>query len=105
VFYSLNDTAVTCPHGPLECDGNIHELCAINLASKQQNWWEFLQCLNFAGKDNVGDPGLAQKCADVANLLWKDQDGSQGIQSCVEGGMGERLLRESITQSGKLGIR
>ncbi|KAF8524610.1 hypothetical protein BU17DRAFT_42816 [Hysterangium stoloniferum] len=101
---TLNGNTVTCLHGPMECTGNIHQLCAMDLAPEQQTWWEFLQCLNFEGKDNVGDPELAQRCAGVANIPWEDQNGSQGMKSCVESAKGERLLRKSVAHSASLGI-
>jgi len=63
---------VRCLHGADECRGNIHELCAMHLAETQQDWWEFVQCSNFEGKDHVGEIELSRKCAEVAGIPWDD---------------------------------
>lgn len=100
---------MTCLHGPEECEGNVQELCAMNHADTQEDWWHFLQCLNFEGKDQVGDKALAKRCAGVALIPWEDEKKGgvttrQGIKRCVESQEGKDLLRASVKRSQALGI-
>jgi Gamma interferon inducible lysosomal thiol reductase (GILT) len=93
-------------HGVEECRGNVHELCAMNRAQSQQDWWNFVQCLNFEGKVEIGDPMLAQRCAGLAYIPWDDQtDGGRGIRSCIESQEGVELLKASVRQTESLGIK
>lgn len=91
-------------HGVEECAGNIQELCAIHLSQDQQQWWTFVQCLNFEGRSSIGDAGLAQKCASVAKIRWDDEDEEVGMQTCINGDIGKEFLVDSLTHSQKLGI-
>ena len=109
----LNDSEkgynVTCLHGHEECEGNVQELCAVSRADSQEDWWNFLQCVNFEGKDSVGDKALAERCAGVANIPWEDETSNgvttrRGVKGCVESQEGKDLLRASVKQSQKLGI-
>lgn len=92
-------------HGPIECAGNVQELCAIQHLEQKQ-WWAFLKCLNFNGKGKVGDPEIALKCADTANFDWMDS----GMGACAgedgsgKGEEGVLLLQESVQTSQELGI-
>jgi len=107
---------VRCKHGPEECLGNIHELCAMNLAATQQDWWEFVQCANFEGKDHVGEEDLSRKCADVAGIPWEDvveepEAGMNstiqrpGLRNCIEDRkQGLTLLKQSAKETARLGI-
>jgi len=91
----------TCKHGPLECAGNVHELCAAKYAGDSSAWWPFLHCLNHQGLELIGLEGIAVYCAQIAKIDWVDS----GIETCVNGEEGSRLLRESVRQSQKLGIQ
>ena len=82
-------------HGEYECAGNIHELCAIAHTSSHQQWWPFLRCLNYQGRNQIGLEDVSKKCARIVGLDW---DGS-GIAACVAGEEGRRLLHESIENS------
>ncbi|KAF8477879.1 hypothetical protein JB92DRAFT_3091411 [Gautieria morchelliformis] len=103
------DFGVTCKHGVAECRGNVQELCAMHVANTPQDWWNFVQCLNFEGKEDVGDPGLAERCAGLTYIPWYDMtDGTStrmGIKSCAEGQQGKDLLKASVTQTEHLGIK
>ncbi|KAG9126032.1 hypothetical protein FRC07_005150 [Ceratobasidium sp. 392] len=92
---------VTCMHGELECAGNVHELCAIAHTSSHQEWWPFLRCLNYQGRDQIGHEDVSRKCARIVGLDWEQS----GIGACVEGDEGKRLLRESVEYSKREGIR
>ncbi|KAG8714826.1 hypothetical protein FRC11_006923 [Ceratobasidium sp. 423] len=86
---------VTCKHGEFECAGNVHELCAIAHTSSHDEWWPFLRCLNYQGKDQIGLEDVSRKCARVVGIDWDDS----GIGACVSGEEGKRLLRESVEYS------
>jgi len=105
---SDSDYGVTCMHGTDECEGNVQELCAVSRASSQEDWWHFVQCLNYEGKGKVGDKALAQRCAGVAYIPWDDEENDgetrKGIKGCIEAQEGKDLLKESVKQSQKLGI-
>lgn len=45
---SDEDFGATCMHGPEECAGNVHQLCAQKY-SPLANWWEFVNCNNYQG--------------------------------------------------------
>jgi Gamma interferon inducible lysosomal thiol reductase (GILT) len=102
------DFGVTCMHGVEECRGNVQELCAMHVADTQEDWWNFVQCLNFEGREDVGDPGLAERCAGLTYVPWYDEtDGARtrtGIKSCAEGQQGKDLLKASVIQTQRLGI-
>lgn len=101
---------VTCRHGPEECTGNIHELCAMDVAATQQDWWQFVQCLNFEGRQHVGEEDLAVRCAGVANIQWEDTLEDEkvvrhGLRNCIhDEKKGRRLLKASAKHTERLGI-
>ncbi|EMD40824.1 hypothetical protein CERSUDRAFT_111406 [Gelatoporia subvermispora B] len=100
------DFGVTCMHGAEECAGNVQELCAMKYTS-QNEWWEFVQCQNFHGRDNVGLPETALKCANTAKIDWE----GSGVGNCtgVDGSgkaeEGVKLLQESVKTSQAIGIK
>lgn len=55
-------------HGPEECAGNVQQLCVKKYASFT-DWWEFVQCQNYQGREKVGGPDVALKCARTAGQL------------------------------------
>lgn len=77
-------------------------------ANSQQDWWSFVQCLNFEGADDIGSPGLAERCAGLTYIPWNDETTGntthKGIKSCVDSEEGKNLLKTSVTQSQSLGI-
>ncbi|KAF9259491.1 hypothetical protein L218DRAFT_908181 [Marasmius fiardii PR-910] len=99
------DFGVTCKHGPGECAGNVHQLC-VKEHSDFSQWWEFVNCNNFQGRNKIGTPEVATKCAKSAGLDW---DGS-GIGECVgpdangTGAEGVALLKESVKLGKQMGL-
>ncbi|GBE79628.1 predicted protein [Sparassis crispa] len=95
---------VTCKHGPDECAGNMQELCAMEHAPMQQ-WWEFVQCQNFQGREKIGLPETALQCANVAHIDW-DNSGAGACANITSGrdSEGVQLLQDSVRQTQKLGI-
>ncbi|KAF7352795.1 hypothetical protein MVEN_01246300 [Mycena venus] len=90
----LNSTdtefGVTCMHGPMECAGNVQQLCVSKYASPNA-WWEFVQCQNSHGRYQVGIPELTLQCARNMG----SGKGEEGIE----------LLRESLLLGQTLGIK
>ncbi|KAJ8522982.1 hypothetical protein ONZ45_g458 [Pleurotus djamor] len=78
---------ISCLHGPLECAGNIQQLCVAKHTTPQ-SWWDFVQCQNFNGRF---------EWSDVAGCAGEDTSGrtTEGIQ----------LLKESVLLGQELGIR
>lgn len=94
-----------CMHGPEECAGNVQQLC---VAKYQPSlvWWDFVQCQNWAGRQDIGKPSLASKCAKTLGFDWEGSEvsycaGQDGNGKSAEGAA---LLRESIELGHKLGI-
>ncbi|KAK0453618.1 hypothetical protein EV421DRAFT_1765376 [Armillaria borealis] len=98
------DFGVQCKHGPVECAGNVQQLCIAKYATFNQ-WWEFVQCQNYQGKENIGKPETALKCARSALFDWDGQ-----ISQCVgegasgKGEEGVALLHESVKLGKSMGI-
>ncbi|KAH9951687.1 hypothetical protein B0H21DRAFT_717093 [Amylocystis lapponica] len=99
------DFGVTCMHGPDECAGNVQELCAIKYVPTSQ-WWEFVQCQNYRGRDKVGLPETALQCAKSAKLDWE----GSGVGSCAgldgsgKAAEGVQLLQESVKTTRSIGV-
>ncbi|SJX66585.1 uncharacterized protein SRS1_16807 [Sporisorium reilianum f. sp. reilianum] len=105
----------SCMHGDQECAGNIQQLCVqdalnpvragedfdLSPSAAQKKWWNFLQCQNYAGLSRIGDESLAQRCLRVVDGPSWDKD---GIQKCVEGNKGRKLLQKSIQASKRLSL-
>ncbi|CCL99423.1 uncharacterized protein FIBRA_01441 [Fibroporia radiculosa] len=97
---------VTCKHGPLECAGNVQELCALKYADATQ-FWEFLQCQNYQGRDKIGLAETALQCANTAKIDWE----ASGVGACTgldgsgTASEGVQLLQESVRASQELGIK
>ncbi|KAI0638055.1 hypothetical protein C8Q77DRAFT_1214969 [Trametes polyzona] len=99
------DFGVTCMHGPEECAGNVHELCAIKYAPTQR-WWSFVQCLNFKGRSEIGKPETALQCAKTTELDWENSGvgACAGLDGSGKGEEGVRLLQESVAVTQEMGI-
>ncbi|KAH9900000.1 hypothetical protein C8Q73DRAFT_681632 [Cubamyces lactineus] len=99
------DFGVTCKHGPEECAGNVHELCAIKHAPTQR-WWSFVQCLNFQGRNEIGKPEKALQCAKTTELDWENSGvgACAGLDGSGKAEEGVRLLQQSVTVARETGI-
>lgn len=97
------DFGVVCPHGPQECAGDVHQLCAAKYAESFAHFWEFIHCSNYQGLDKIGRLETASKCAKSANIDW-----NAGLGECIgpdgHGEEGVRLLKESVQMAEQLGI-
>jgi len=93
-------------HGPEECAGNVQQLC-VHTYEPLKVWWEFVQCQNYEGRNKIGTPELALKCARAANIDWEaSQTGKcAGLDGSGKGAEGIRLLQESVTLGHAMGIQ
>ncbi|KAI0832295.1 hypothetical protein BC628DRAFT_1310066 [Trametes gibbosa] len=100
------DFGVTCKHGPEECAGNVHELCAIKYAPTKR-WWSFVQCLNFKGRSEIGKPETALQCAKTTDIDWENSGAGAcaGLEGSGKGEEGVRLLQQSVAVTQQMGIR
>ncbi|KZT74269.1 hypothetical protein DAEQUDRAFT_720429 [Daedalea quercina L-15889] len=99
------DFGVTCKHGPAECAGNVHELCAMKYASPSE-FWEFVQCQNYQGIDKIGQPDTALKCANTAQIDWVNSGMGDcaGLDGSGKAPEGILLLQHSVNVTEELGI-
>lgn len=95
---------VTCMHGQEECAGNVQELCAAKYHPTSE-WWPFVQCQNFQGRENIGTPETALKCAKAAGIDWENGKAGQCAGEDGRGLEGIQLLQQSVKDSITAGIR
>ncbi|GAA5954451.1 hypothetical protein JCM10213_003049 [Rhodosporidiobolus nylandii] len=117
---------VQCMHGDLECRGNVQQLCAAKhwatasgeregeiaemvggLKEKQgyEEWWNFVQCLNYGDTSEIGTDKKARECARVVK-----RDYSPTLSTCIgpashPGAEGRALLLASLREAEKLDVR
>jgi len=78
------DFGVSCMHGPEECAGNVQQLC-VNKYAPFKNWWEFVICQNYQGREVIGGPEVALKCANTAGIDWETSGtGNVQVSTVVE---------------------
>ncbi|KAH9844184.1 uncharacterized protein C8Q71DRAFT_731675 [Rhodofomes roseus] len=99
------DFGVSCKHGPTECAGNVHELCAMKYAPPT-HFWEFVQCQNYQGIDKIGQPDTALKCANTAQIDWVNSGVGDcaGLDGSGKAPEGVLLLQNSAKATAELGI-
>jgi hypothetical protein len=97
---------VTCKHGPLECAGNVQQLC-VNLYEPLSVWWEFVQCQNYEGIKKIGTPELALQCARAIGLDWETSRAGRcaGLDGSGKGAEGVQLLQESVVATKAVGVK
>ncbi|KAI0736196.1 hypothetical protein C8Q72DRAFT_768944 [Fomitopsis betulina] len=100
------DFGVTCKHGPSECAGNVHQLCAMKYASPSA-FWEFVQCQNYQGIEKIGRPDTALKCASTAQIDWVSSGAGDcaGLDGSGRAREGVLLLQNSVNVTEELGIK
>ena len=84
-------------HGPEECAGNVQQLC-VNKYAPFKNWWEFVMCQNYQGREYIGEPDVALKCANTADIDWETSGAGQcaGLDGSGKGSEGVALLKKSV---------
>ena len=82
----------------------MQQLCVAKYAPS--NWWDFINCQNFEGRDKIGQPELAVKCGAVININWNESKVGEcaGQDGSGQGAEGIKLLQESIAETAKAGI-
>jgi Gamma interferon inducible lysosomal thiol reductase (GILT) len=93
-------------HGPEECAGNVQQLCAHKYAPFK-NSWEFVICQNYQGRESIGGPDVALKCAEAADIDWETSGAGQcaGLDGSGKGSEGVALLKESVLLSKQMDIK
>ncbi|KAJ3930007.1 MAG: hypothetical protein NXY57DRAFT_1014076 [Lentinula lateritia] len=99
------DFGATCMHGPEECAGNVQQLCAAKY-SPFANWWEFVQCNNYEGRNKIGLPDTARKCAHTAQIDLETSGVGEcaGLDASGKGAEGVRLLHKSVALGKTMGL-
>ncbi|KAG1671369.1 hypothetical protein FOA52_002979 [Chlamydomonas sp. UWO 241] len=90
-----------CKHGPIECAGNVQQLCVQMHAPAAL--WPFVRCQDASPQD-IGEPPLAKKCLDEVAALVSDKE-SYNCMSCFKDGEGASLLAASGRKTRDLGVR
>ncbi|KAF8076375.1 hypothetical protein FPV67DRAFT_1405948 [Lyophyllum atratum] len=100
------DFGVKCMHGVEECAGNVQQLCVAK-HEPSSVWWQFVQCQNYEGRDKIGTPDLALKCAKTVGIDWENSEAGRcaGLDGSGKGSEGVALLKESVALAHKLGIK
>ncbi|KAA1466493.1 hypothetical protein DENSPDRAFT_831335 [Dentipellis sp. KUC8613] len=100
------DFGVTCMHGAQECAGNVHQLCAAKYLPLD-NWWEFVMCQNYQGREKIGRPDIALKCARSAQIDWETSPVGQcaGLDGSGTEEEGTKLLQDNVKATQALGIK
>jgi len=100
------DFGVSCMHGPEECAGNVQQLC-VNKYAPFKNWWEFVICQNYQGREVIGGPEVALKCANTAGIDWETSGTGQcaGFDGSGKGSEGVALLKESVLLTEQMNVK
>jgi len=100
------DFGVSCMHGPEECAGNVQQLC-VHKYAPFRNWWEFVTCQNYQGREYIGEPDLALKCANIADIDWESSGAGQcaSLDGSGKGSEGVALLKESVLLIEGMGVK
>ncbi|KAL7419243.1 hypothetical protein Q5752_006080 [Cryptotrichosporon argae] len=73
---------LSCKHGPAECAGNAHQLCASAHLS-QPDFYAVLSCMNYgAFPGSIGDERLVEKCVRTVGAEWA------AVGECITGSKG-----------------
>jgi len=102
---SVPDFGVACMHGTDECAGNVQQLCVAKYTTPRK-WWSFVQCQDYHGREQVGRPDVALKCAKTAGIDWVNSGAGEcaGIDGSGRRAEGVKLLQESVLATEVLGI-
>ncbi|KAJ7591086.1 hypothetical protein C8J56DRAFT_934649 [Mycena floridula] len=85
---------VSCKHGPLECAGNIQQLCVAE-HEPFNTLWDFVMCQD-QNKDSIGRIERAVECAEIAGFNWTQ---SQAGNCASSSGEGLQLLKDNIKRA------
>jgi len=70
------------------------------------DWWSFVHCQNYQGRDRIGIPDVALNCAKVVGIDWEGGGAGDcaGADGSGRGTEGVGLLQESVKATKALGI-
>jgi len=100
------DFGVSCMHGSEECAGNVQQLCVKKYAPFK-NWWEFVICQDYQGREYIGGADVALKCAHTAGINWETSGAGQcaGLDGSGKGSEGVALLKESVLLTEQMNVK
>ncbi|GAA6033298.1 hypothetical protein JCM8097_006677 [Rhodosporidiobolus ruineniae] len=78
------------------------EMAARRRKQGWEDWWNFIQCLNYGETSSIGTEKKAQECAKVVK---RDYSSLLPCASPDPASEGSKLLRRSIKVADKLGVR
>lgn len=95
--FDIDSHAVTCQHGPAECDANIYELCASSVNDVSQ-YLPFHACLfnhlPMGFHEGNYDTGIFRECASESGLDFA------AIQAChQDGDLAWKLQKKAAKQT------
>jgi hypothetical protein len=84
----------------------VQQLCVAKYTNPT-DWWSFVQCQNFQGRDRIGTPDVALNCAKTSGIDWVNGGAGEcaGVDGSGRGAEGVRLLQESVMATKALGIQ
>lgn len=75
----------------------MQQLC-VNKYNDHSRWWQFVMCQNYHGRDKIGTPEIARRCARSAQIDWE----GSGVGECMgsdasgTGAEGVELLQQNV---------
>lgn len=75
----------------------MQQLCVAKYATRDQ-WWDFIQCQDLGGRESIGKPEVALKCAQISQIDWKTSGAGNcaGLDGSGRGDEGVKLLQDSV---------
>jgi hypothetical protein len=83
----------------------VQQLCVAKYTNPT-DWWSFVHCQNYQGRDRIGTPDVALNCAKIAGIDWEGGGAGDcaGLDGSGRGSEGVSLLQESVKATKALGI-
>lgn len=83
----------------------MQQLCVAKYTNPT-DWWSFVHCQNYQGRDRIGTPDVALNCAKIAGIDWEGGGAGDcaGLDGSGRGSEGVSLLQESVKATKALGI-
>lgn len=84
----------------------MQQLCVAKYTNLE-DWWSFIQCQNYQGRDSIGAPEVALNCAKIAGIDWVSSGAGEcaGVDGTGKGEEGVRLLQESVQATKSMDIK
>lgn len=87
-----------CQHGPLECEGNLIETCALSILNNISVSLPFIHCFEESTERSAYPQpfAIAEKCATILKIGYAD------IKECAKGPKGMKLEHEMALKTNAL---